>query len=237
MTQFSNSTHDEDKPEDIKVGKGFALHTLKFPYRRFLDKVAVRLQGIHPDVISFTAFVVALVTGYVYWRLSVHPIFLIVCIFLIILRMTLNTLDGLIALKIGRTSMIGEMVNALPDRYADMFLVAGIALSPLCNTLLGMVAAINVLLVSYTGMLGKAIGVSWQHHGPLDKVDRLFLIIAATAAQYVIMRMNGSFIMVWGHTFTAFDLCMIIFIILGQITVILRVRGMVEEIHANEGSQ
>ncbi|OPX17681.1 hypothetical protein BXT86_05170 [candidate division WOR-3 bacterium 4484_100] len=218
----------------IRIGKSFALHTLKYPYRIFLNSVADRIIWIHPDVISFAAFFISLLIGYLYFRAGDYPILLLINIFLIFLRMTLNTLDGLIALKINRKSMVGEMVNALPDRYADLFIIIGIALSRLCDLSIGMFASLTVLLVSYTGMLGKAIGVSWQQHGPLDKVVRLFLIILASLIQFILSITNHPAISLFNWRSSVLELCMVLFIILGQLTIINRVRGMLDEIKRKE---
>ncbi len=219
-----------DKDQKIKIGKAFALHTLKFPYRRFLDSLGERLKWVHPDVISFIALFVSFIIGFLYYYSLNIPFLLIINIFLIILRMTLNTLDGLIALKIGRSSMLGKVVNALPDRYADLFILIGITLSPLCNLKIGMFASLTVLLVSYSGMLGKAVGVSWQQQGPLDKVDRLFLLIGASLVQFILIKLNHAWFIFLGMNTTVMELCMLLFILLGQITIINRVIGMVREI-------
>lgn len=220
---------DEKNPK-IKVGEAFALHTLKYPYRKFLDSLAEKLRWVHPDIISFAAFFVCLLIGFLYYHADEAPIFLIVNILLIILRMTLNTLDGLIALKIGRTSLVGEMVNALPDRYADLFILIGISFSALCDVKIGMIASLTVLMVSYSGMLGKAIGVSWQHQGPLDKVDRLFFFMLASLVQFILAVTGHPRIILFGMNTTALEICMLLFIVLGQLTVIYRVRGMLQEI-------
>lgn len=218
----------------VKIDKTLALHVLKFPYRNVLGPLADKIKFVHPDIISFVAFFVCLLIGFLYYRAGSNPLLLIVNFFLIFLRMTLNTLDGLIALKTGRTSMIGELVNALPDRYADVFIMVGIAFSSICSIKIGMLASLTVLLVSYSGMLGKAIGVSWQHQGPLDKVDRLILLLAATLVQYILIRSNHPAIVMFGLSLTAMEWCMVLFIVLGQITVITRVCGMMKEIKLKE---
>lgn len=233
MTDQEEREKGKDQASKVRIGKAFALHTLKYPYRRVLDSLAERLKWIHPDVVSFVAFFVSLLTAFLYYRAGTRPYLLIVCIGLILMRMTLNTLDGVIALKIGRVSMIGEMVNALPDRYADVFILVGISFSSLCNVGIGMLASLTMLLVSYSGMLGKALGVSWQHHGPLDKVDRLILIMLFSLVQFI-MIITGHQVTVFQYSLSAFDVCMILFIILGQIAVINRTRGMTKEIKSAE---
>lgn len=211
-----------------------ALHELKYPYRKILDSFGEKVKFIHPDILSYIALVVALATGILYSSSGEIPIFLIINILLILLRMTLNTLDGLIALKIKRTSRKGKIVNALPDRYADMFYLIGISFSTLCNFKIGMIATITVLLISYSGMLGKALGVSWQQQGPLDKVDRLVMVMIFSLIQFILIKTTP----VWleNFRFSAMELCMLLFIILGQITIIRRVVSMVKEINKIESS-
>jgi phosphatidylglycerophosphate synthase len=231
----TKNTEEQDKKKGID--KTLALHGLKFPYRRFLDSFAEKIKFIHPDIISYIAFLVALLTGYLYSHSGRLSYLLIVCILLIIIRMTLNTLDGLIALKIGRTSMKGKIVNALPDRYADLFVVGGIAFSSLCDIRIGAIAVISMLLVSYSGMLGKAIGVTWQPQGPLDKVDRLFLVMGLSLIQFIKIKVSGPIIIMLGFKFTVMEWGMLLFILLAQITVINRVVGMVREINEIESKE
>ncbi len=220
----------KEKKQPHKIGKTFALHELKYAYRRILNSFGEKIKIIHPDVITLMAFFVTLAAGILYGKSGEMPVFLIIGIVLIIVRMTFDTLDGLIALKRNRTSMIGKLVNALPDRYADMFILVGIAFSSLCNTKIGMIASITVLLVSYSGMLGKAIGVSWQSHGPLDKVDRLVFIMVASLVQFILISMGRYEITILRASFSVMEWCMLLFILLGHITVLNRTIGMIREI-------
>lgn len=236
MRTKNDSGGSGEKPMH-KIGRSLALHTLKYPYRKVLSSFADKIKFIPPDVISFLAFLVALLIGILYYKSGNKPIFFIVNICLIILRMTLNTLDGLIALKIGRTSMKGKLVNALPDRYADIFIMVGISFSSLCDIRIGLLASITVLLVSYTGMLGKAIGVSWQQHGPLDKVDRLVLIMIASLIQFILVKIGHPGLKIISINLSIIEWCMILFILLGHITVINRVVGMIKEINISEGKK
>ena len=89
------------------------------------------------------------------------------------------------------------------------------------------------MLVSYSGMLGKALGVSWQGHGPLDKVERLFLYIIISLAQWWGYRTGAPTVHISGFEFSYVELGMILFIVLGQITVIRRTLGMKKEVDEN----
>ena len=62
--------------------------------------------------------------------------------------MTLNTLDGVVAIQKGDDSKIhGEIINALPDRYGDIFIVGGILLSLICNDVIGLLGLATMFLV------------------------------------------------------------------------------------------
>lgn len=207
------------------------LYQLKFPYRKILEPLGQKLKNIDPDWFAYIALAVAFLTGLSYYFAHLSPHLLLLAIFLIFCRMTLNTLDGVIAIAQGKSDIRGEIVNALPDRYSDVFTFAGIAFCSYTNSILGILGLASVFLVSYTGMLGKAIGVSWQHHGPLGKVERLILIMLASFAQYVFILYKIDLGM------SAFDVTMILFILLGQVAVFNRIKGMLSEIKERESTR
>jgi len=209
------------------------LYLLKFPYRKILTPLGKKLRWLNPDVVSYAAVIAAAGTGWCFYKAADFRITLIVAIVLTLLRMTLNTLDGVMAIQRGKNSLAGEIVNALPDRYSDMLVVAGIALSPLCRGWLGLAALSSMLLVSYTGMLGKAIGVSWQHHGPMGKVERMITMMVFALFQFFILP-DRQGITVASVTVTPMEMAMGLFVILGQATVFRRLKGQLKEIRQKE---
>lgn len=211
-----------------------AMYLLKFPYRKILLPVAKKLKFIDPDIISYAATVVAAITMFCYLFADRNPALLIWSIGLTFVRMTLNTIDGVIAIERGNLRLKGEIVNALPDRYSDIFILAGIALSSLCNPTLGIIGLSSMFLVSYTGMLGKALGVEWQHHGPLGKVERLVIIMGFSLLQYLQLTGKIPAISLYNYHPTYFEVCMIVFLILGQITILNRLNGQLRQIKVLE---
>jgi len=210
------------------------LYTWKFPYRKILLPLAKRLKWVNPDILSYLAVVVAFLTGICFYFAYSKNWLLLWAIGLTFLRMTLNTIDGVIAIERGKLRLKGEIVNALPDRYSDIFVMLGIAFSPYCCIHIGTIAAISVLLVSYTGMLGKAVGVNWQHHGPLGKVERLILMMIASFVQYILTARGLKYFTFFSYRTTPLELLMFLFIVGAQITIFNRVRGMLKEIREKE---
>jgi len=206
------------------------LYVWKFPFREVLKPLAKALRGVNPDLVSYLAVVVAFFTGVCFYFAGDQPFLLIGAIVLIFLRMILNTLDGVMAIEINKSGPEGEIVNALPDRYSDIFVMLGIAFSPYCNVYLGAIASISVLLVSYTGMMGKAIGVSWQHSGPLGKVERLILIMIAALLQYICALKNINHFTLFSFRLSVIEILMVWFVIAAQISIFNRVRSALREI-------
>lgn len=209
------------------------LYSLKYPYRTILAPSLKRLKWLHPDVVSYAAVLVAAATGWCFYEAADRPSLLLWGIALILLRMTLNTLDGMLAIQRGNLSLRGEIVNALPDRYSDLLVLIGISLSPLCRDWLGILALSSMVLVSYTGILGKALGVSWQHHGPLGKVERLIILIVFSIVQFFALH-NGADREWLGVSTTPLEWAMVLFVVLGQITVARRLRGQTRQIDRKE---
>jgi archaetidylinositol phosphate synthase len=217
------------------VGKEIKMdmYLLKFPYRRILQPLAGKLGWLHPDIVSYFAVVVTAATAWCFYDSANHPVLLIIAILLILLRMTLNTLDGVMAIRRGNLSLKGEIVNALPDRYSDILMVAGIALSPLCRNWLGIVALSTMFLVSYSGMLGKALTVSWQHHGPMGKVERMVLVMVFALVQFVVLPEKQT-VQWFGIQATPVEWSMGIMTVLGQYTILRRLKGQFREIKYKE---
>lgn len=202
-----------------------ALYLLKYPYRKILLPLAKKMKFLDPDILGYLATFIAFGTMFCYIYAPQKPILLIISIFLTLFRMTLNTIDGVIAIERGNLRLKGEIVNALPDRYSDIFILIGIALSPLCTPFLGILGMASMFLVSYTGMLSKAIGANWQHHGPLGKVERLIFIMIFSVLEY--LQITGKISKLYDHNY--FEYLMILFVILGQVTVFNRLVAQVKE--------
>lgn len=211
-----------------------ALHQLKYPYRKIIKPMVEKVKFINPDFISFIAFLVAFATGYCFYAGYKNPTMFIWVIVLTFARMTLNTMDGVLAIERGDDKKVhGKVVNALPDRYADLFVFSGIVLSPLVNDVIGLLGLCTVVLVSYSGMLGKALGVSWQGHGPLDKVERLVWLMIIAFAQWKALTLGHPALELCGYDLSVLELGMLLFFVLGQITVLRRFLGIKKEVDEN----
>ncbi|MCK5559251.1 MAG: CDP-alcohol phosphatidyltransferase family protein, partial [Thermoplasmata archaeon] len=130
---------------------------------RILTPVAKVLSGLHPNTISVVSLIFAFLAGFAFVFADKssyedifkpgHRIFIMlaiasVCIFL---NGFLDAIDGRVARLTNRLSKRGDLFDHALDRYADILILGGIMLSPYCDTVLGALAIIAVLMTSYMG--------------------------------------------------------------------------------------
>ncbi|MDO5494930.1 MAG: CDP-alcohol phosphatidyltransferase family protein [bacterium] len=104
------------------------------------------------------------------------------------LRLLLNMLDGMLAVERGMRSATGDLFNELPDRIADLVVIAaaGYATAGVwtaggvdIGVGLGWLAAALALLTAYVRTLGAANGVGNFFGGPMAKPPRMWVLVAA----------------------------------------------------------
>jgi archaetidylinositol phosphate synthase len=102
----------------------------------------------------------------------------------------LDALDGKVARLKATESKRGDFVDHVIDRYADVFILAGIALGAHCSVFVGLFAIIGVMLASYMGTQAQALGLRREYRGILGRADRLALLIIVPIIQYILMALE-----------------------------------------------
>ena len=107
------------------------------------------------------------------------------------MRLLLNMLDGMLAVEKGLHTPTGDLFNELPDRVADLLLIAaaGYATAGVWvagsnpgldwGVLLGWLGASLAILTAYVRTLGAANGVGNFFQGPLAKPRRMWVLVIA----------------------------------------------------------
>jgi phosphatidylglycerophosphate synthase len=99
------------------------------------------------------------------------------------LRLLCNMLDGMLAVEEGFKTSTGDIYNDLPDRVADVFILAGAGYSIHVlagGAMLGWAAAVAALFTAYVRLLGGSLGVTQHFIGPMAKQHRMFTLTIAT---------------------------------------------------------
>jgi phosphatidylglycerophosphate synthase len=149
-------------------------------FRDLLQPLIKVLWNVPPDVLTWSALGLSIVSGVLLFSSYDHPWMAVATVPLLVARIVLNTLDRMLTEQTGKSRPSREVLNEVSDRLGDVAIFLGLTLSPAVdNKVLGLLALIAVMMVSYVGMLGKAVGAERVYSGMLGKEERLmFLVIA-----------------------------------------------------------
>jgi len=188
--------------------------------------------GWRPDRLSWLALgcagVGGLLAALVRWT---TPLLFLPVAIVIFLSGLFDVLDGEVARATGRASVRGDFLDHVLDRYADLVLVVGIAVSGYVDPLLALFALVSLLLTSYMGTQAQAVGQGRLYGGLLSRADRLVVLMVVTFLEF-----DWSLPWPWapsapwarfhvgGLAFTVIDVAFVYFVIAGQWTAYARAR-------------
>jgi len=188
-----------------------------------LTPVAKKLIRVNPNYISWVALILALVAGIVLYFSFSYLWLLILGAIIVITSGYLDALDGKVAKLAGKASRRGDYLDHVFDRYADVLMIGGVAVSGWCNPYLGMVALIGVLLTSYMGTQAQAVGAPRLYSGLLGRADRVVLLTLFPIIQFVMSSFTDYGILYVGEFGISWlEIMMLYFAIIGNFTAIQR---------------
>lgn len=197
-------------------------------HRNFVDpilnSIAKRLVNVNPNLLTWISLVFAFIAGVFFYfsspELELVNFYLYGAVFFVFLNGLFDAIDGKVAKLAHKISKRGDFLDHAVDRYADVFIVGGLALSPWCRyPAIGLLAIVGVLLTSYMGTQAQAIGYKRDYSGLLGRADRLVLLMIAPIIQLVLLYYTGSglllrlFLLEW---------VLLYFAVMGNITAIQR---------------
>ena len=187
-----------------------------------LSVVAKQFSNVNPDVLTWLALVFAVLSGIFFYFSSAEMELLNYYLFFAALFVFLNGLfdavDGKVAKIANKTSLRGDFLDHALDRYADVFMVGGLALSSWCRPSIGLLAVIGMLLTSYMGTQSQAIGHKREYSGLLGRADRLVLLMTFPIGQHIALLYSLQ--LPWNTTVLEWGL--IYFAVVGNITAVQR---------------
>lgn len=208
------------------------LEGLRERFRPRIQRLARPFLGWSPDRLSWLAVALAgaaaLVAALVRWT---TPLLFLPVSLLVFGAGLFDVLDGEVARATGRAGPRGDFLDHVLDRYADLFLVLGIAVSGYAYPPLALLALASLLLTSYMGTQAQAVGQGRQYAGLLSRADRLVVLAVATFLEF-----DWSLPWPWAPTepwarfhvagigFTVLDVAFLYFVIAGQWTAVARAR-------------
>ena len=189
-----------------------------------LTIVAKYFKNISPDVLTWISLLFALIAGLFFYFSSpdfeLVNFFLFIAVFFVFLNGLFDAVDGKVAKLTNKISNRGDFLDHALDRYADVLIVGGLALSPWCrNPAIGILALVGMLLTSYMGTQAQAVGYKREYSGLLGRADRLVLLMIAPIIQHILLNYTnfelplGLFLLEW---------ILIYFAVVGNVTAIQR---------------
>lgn len=137
--------------------------------------------GFSPNAISIGGMVAAMTAGVCFastaWTNDwlQRGLFLtggVLCQF----RLLCNLFDGMVAVKKGVASPVGELYNEIPDRISDSAVLIGLGFASGGNWQLGYIAAILAVFMAYVRAVGKSLGTPSDYCGPMAKPQRMAIV-------------------------------------------------------------
>jgi archaetidylinositol phosphate synthase len=205
-------------------------------YRKSADQYvgpfARYFRNADPSTLTVMSFLCAVLAGIFFVLTNFRDWFLLIAPIFVFLNGFFDVLDGRVARISKKASPRGDFLDHVLDRYADVFIIGGIALSPYCPPVIGLLALIGVIFASYMGTQAQAVGCGRDYKGLLGRADRLVILIFAPIIQYPLMwpGLNLGFYKVTlvidkyviPMEFTFLAVVMLIFAIIGHVTAIQR---------------
>jgi archaetidylinositol phosphate synthase len=191
----------------------------------FLVPVASRMLGVNPNLVSWIAFLAAVGAGISFFIGGGGLLGL--ALVLMLVASYLDALDGKIAKMAGKASARGDFLDHVLDRYADVFMLGGIAFNAMyCRLGVGTLALLGVLLTSYMGTQAQAVGQGRAYGGVLGRADRLVLLFVGGLIQLLVAPSGDLVAGVGIVSFGPLEWFMVLFAVLGNATAVQRAVGI-----------
>jgi archaetidylinositol phosphate synthase len=187
-----------------------------------LAPVAKKLINVDPNHISWIGLILAFVSGLLLYLSFERHYLLLIGAAVVLLSGYFDALDGKVAKLAGKASNKGDYLDHVFDRYADVFMIGGVAVSAWCNPYLGMLALVGVLLTSYMGTQAQAVGAPRLYAGLLGRADRVVLSTLFPIIQFIMICAGYPLIEISGYSVSWLEIMMIWFALVGNLTAVQR---------------
>ncbi len=146
--------------------------------------------GLTPNAVTFIGFLLSIFAGVAYALTSpLQPLWLVAGVVLLMVSGFCDTLDGALARTFKQATSFGGFLDSLLDRYADLFVLAGIMvsgasviMSPVFTLLVGLAALASSFMVSYSRARAEAAGVKMESIGIAERPERIIILAVSSLA-------------------------------------------------------
>jgi archaetidylinositol phosphate synthase len=181
---------------------------------------------VNPDVLTWASVIAAFIAGLFFYystpEMELTNYFLFGAAIFVFLNGFFDAIDGKVAKLTNKASKRGDFLDHALDRYADVLILGGLALSTWCRyPSIGLLAIVGMLLTSYMGTQAQAVGCKRNYSGLLGRADRIVLLMIAPVIQYALLYYNYQ--LPWG--LSLLEWVLIYFAVVGNLTAVQRFYG------------
>jgi len=209
----------------------------------FLNPLVKLFIKVDPNFITVASFLLAVLAGFSFMvsKAATHsilndvPLMIVLGSFFVIASGIFDLLDGKVARLTGKVSLKGDFLDHMFDRYSDIIILIGLVFSGYVIMPLGVLALASILMASYMGTQGQALGLGRDYKGILGRADRIVLLIFFPLFHLLVLIFlkDGNFLRLFtlpdweffdliDNSFTILDFLMLVFIFGGNWTAITR---------------
>lgn len=158
------------------------IYTTKSKWQKALQPIVdfCVARRIPPNAFTYGALVLSFLAALAFYFAATNKNWLWFVPPFLLARLLLNLMDGQVARALDLADDWGEVKNEFGDRIADGVIFLAIGLSGYAAAGLALVALTLILLVSYLGILGKALGGARAYGGLFGKGDRMISLAIFT---------------------------------------------------------
>lgn len=200
------------------------LDSYRSSFDSILEPISKVFLSVNPNAISVISVLLAALSGLFYYLGS--DLFLAGAFVALVLSALFDAVDGKVARMRKIDSRKGDLIDHVLDRYADVFIILGMAFSPFGNITIGLFALIGVMLTSYMGTQAQALGLKRNYSGVLGRADRLVMILVVIILQIII---RGGY-PIYGVSITVTVILLAWFAIGGNATAVKRFKDSMDQV-------
>ncbi len=143
---------------------------------------ALAKQGVTANQVTIAAVVLSFIGGgFIAWQPQANWPLLLMPIVLLV-RMSLNAIDGMLAREHAQQSSLGAVLNEMGDVIADAAMYLPLAWVPHISAVLMVLLVTLATISEMMGVVAVQIGAKRQYQGPMGKSDRAFWLSALALA-------------------------------------------------------
>jgi len=157
----------------------------------FLVPLGRALGHVNPNVLTILGLLAsvpaAVLVYYADPATELSTFYLVGASLFVLLHGLLDMLDGVVARLHKKETPLGDFLDHVVDRVADVILLTAVSLSAWADLRVGLVAIAATLLTSYLGTQAQAVGAGRMYTGFVARADRLFLLIVAPIVDHLLV--------------------------------------------------